>query len=42
MEIHAILDALAQRVKRFELLGAPTRELNNMTRSLSSLPIAVV
>jgi cytochrome P450 len=42
MEIHAILDALAQRVKRFELLGAPSRELNNMTRSLSSLPIAVV
>jgi len=42
LEIHAVLDALARRVKHIELQGPPRRdELNNMTRSLSSLPVAV-
>jgi cytochrome P450 len=41
LEIHAVLDALARHVKRIELQGPPQRELNNITRSLSSLPVAV-
>jgi hypothetical protein len=36
-----VLGALAQNVQRFELTGEPERELNNLTRALSSLPIAV-
>ncbi|CAA0124845.1 Cytochrome p450 CYP199A2 [Mycolicibacterium vanbaalenii] len=38
LEAHAVLGALAKRVRRFEL-GEPTRHLNNVTRGLSSLPV---
>ncbi|NDV07675.1 cytochrome P450 [Rhodococcus sp. IEGM 248] len=40
LEGHAVLDALARNVTRFEMRGEPERELNNLTRALSSLPIA--
>ncbi|WP_199796543.1 cytochrome P450 [Pseudonocardia dioxanivorans] len=42
MEIQALLAALARRVSRFEVTAPPRRELNNMTRALASLPVAVV
>jgi cytochrome P450 len=41
LEGQAVLGALAQNVQRFEMTGEPERELNNLTRALSSLPIAV-
>jgi cytochrome P450 len=37
----AIIDALARRVERFEVVGEPKLALNNMTRSLGSLPVRV-
>ena len=37
----AIIEALARRVERFEIIGEPKLALNNMTRSLGSLPIRV-
>jgi cytochrome P450 len=37
----AIIDALARRVERFEIVGQPKLALNNMTRSLGSLPVRV-
>ena len=37
----AIIGALARRVERFEIVGEPKLALNNMTRSLGSLPIRV-
>lgn len=42
LEGHAVLTALAQRVERFEVTGAPSRKLNNCTRALSGLPTTVV
>ena len=41
LEAHAVLNALAARVERFEL-GAPTRKLNNLIRAFESLPVTVV
>ncbi|MDT0353798.1 cytochrome P450 [Pseudonocardia charpentierae] len=41
LEAHAILEALAARVERWELTGAPQRKLGNTTRSLDSLPVTV-
>jgi cytochrome P450 len=41
LEGHAVLAALAHRVKRFEITGEPTRKLNNSTRALSGLPVVV-
>ena len=37
----AIIEALARRVERFEITGEPKLALNNMTRSLGSLPVRV-
>jgi cytochrome P450 len=37
----AIIEALARRVDRFEIIGEPKLALNNMTRSLGSLPVRV-
>jgi cytochrome P450 len=37
----AIIAALARRVERFEIIGEPKLALNNMTRSLGSLPVRV-
>jgi hypothetical protein len=37
----AIIEALARQVDRFELIGQPKLALNNMTRSLGSLPVRV-
>ncbi|WP_182262834.1 cytochrome P450 [Rhodococcus sp. UFZ-B548] len=41
LEGHAVLDALARNVKRFELHGETERDLNNMTRTLSALPVTI-
>lgn len=38
IEAHAVLRALASRVRRFEV-GEPVRHLNNTVRGLSSLPV---
>jgi cytochrome P450 len=40
LEVHAMFDALARRVERFELHGA-TRHLNNTLRGFKSLPMTV-
>jgi hypothetical protein len=40
MEIEFILVALARSVTRFEL-GTPRRALNNLIRSLGSVPVTV-
>jgi cytochrome P450 len=37
----AIIEALARRVERFAIIGGPKLALNNMTRSLGSLPVRV-
>ena len=42
LEATAVLTALAQRVERFELTGAPVRKLNNVIRAFGSLPVRVV
>lgn len=39
LEVHSMLNALADRVARFELSSEPVRHLNNCVRSLSSLPV---
>jgi cytochrome P450 len=41
LEIHAVLNALVTRVKRFEV-GPSTRNLSNMMRSLDTLPVTIV
>ena len=41
IEAHAVLRALASRVRRFEV-GEPVRHLNNTVRGLSSLPVLAV
>lgn len=38
LEIYAVLDALARRVRRFTI-GEPTRRLGNSTRSYDNLPV---
>ncbi len=38
LEIYAVLDALARRVRRLEI-GEPTRRLGNSTRSYDKLPV---
>jgi cytochrome P450 len=38
LEAHAVLRALARRVRRFELSEAPSRRLYNMTRAFSRIP----
>jgi cytochrome P450 len=40
LEAHAIMGALARRVDRFEL-GEPRRHLNNLVRTLESLPVTL-
>jgi cytochrome P450 len=41
LEAHAVLEALARRVDKWEPAGEPRRRLTNTTRSLDSLPVAV-
>lgn len=41
LEGHAVLEALARRVRRFET-GTPRRRLNNRVRGLDSLPTRVI
>jgi cytochrome P450 len=42
MELTAVFTALAERVERLELIGSPTRSLNNVTRAFSRLPMRAV
>lgn len=42
LEAHALLSALAHRVKRITLDGEPVRRLNNVVRGFASLPVHVV
>jgi len=37
-----VLTALARRAKRIELVGAPTRRLNNTLRAIETLPLRLV
>ncbi len=39
LEGELVLSALARRVRRIELVGEPTRRLNNTLRALASLPL---
>jgi cytochrome P450 len=41
LEAHAVLEALATRVERWEITSEPQRKLANTTRSLDSLPVTV-
>ena len=41
LEAEMMLGALAERVKRIEIVGEPKRKLNNTLRSLASLPVEV-
>ncbi|MCZ9345775.1 cytochrome P450, partial [Streptomyces sp. TRM76130] len=41
LEAEALLTALARRVDRIELTGAPRRRPNNTLRSWASLPVRV-
>ncbi|GAA3772896.1 hypothetical protein GCM10022403_005070 [Streptomyces coacervatus] len=41
LEVHAVLRALAARVRRIEPTGEPFRALNNITRGFRSLPLTV-
>jgi cytochrome P450 len=41
LESHGILQALAKRVKRFEIIGEPERAIMNITRGLKSLEVRV-
>ncbi|UUT34298.1 cytochrome P450 [Microbacterium elymi] len=41
MEAQALFTALAERVETIELVGEPTRELNNSTRGYASMPIRI-
>lgn len=40
LEAHAVIDALARRVKRIEL-GEAERRITNMTRTFETLPVAI-
>jgi len=42
MELTAVFAALAGKVARFELAGEPAYALNNVTRSLASLPVRAI
>lgn len=42
LEGEVVLTALARRVKRIELLGEPTRRLNNTLRALASMPVRLI
>lgn len=42
MELTAVFTALAQRVERFELVGEPTRSLNNVARAFSTMPVRAI
>lgn len=41
MEAHALFEALADRVERFEPAGTPKRHLNNFVRGLETLPVTI-
>jgi cytochrome P450 len=41
LEAHAIVNALARRVRRFEI-GEPVRHLNNVVRGLESVPVTSI
>ncbi|MFC3655979.1 cytochrome P450 [Xanthomonas hyacinthi] len=41
LEAHAIMTALARKVRRFEV-GTPRRHLNNVVRSFESLPVELI
>jgi 4-methoxybenzoate monooxygenase (O-demethylating) len=41
LEAEMMLGALAERVKRFDIVGEPKRKLNNTLRSLATLPVEV-
>ena len=41
LESEMMLGALMRRVKKIDIVGAPTRKLNNTLRSLASLPVEV-
>jgi cytochrome P450 len=40
LEVHAVLNALIQRVERIEL-GQPVRSVNNVIRSFKQLPVKI-
>ena len=42
MEVRSLLGAMAKRIRRIELTGAPRIRLNNLTRGLEKLPLRVV
>jgi len=42
MEAHAVFKALALNVSRFELVGTPVRQLNNITRGFAHIPVRAV
>jgi cytochrome P450 len=42
LEGEVVLTALARRAKRIELVGAPTRRLNNTLRAIETLPLRLV
>jgi cytochrome P450 len=42
MELTAVFSALADRIQRFEIVGAPERALNNISRSFRSLPARAI
>jgi cytochrome P450 len=42
MEFRAIMSALAQRVRRIELVGVPVRNINNQASGWKSLPLRLV
>lgn len=39
LEVHALLRSLCRRVQSIELVGEPVRHVNNLIRSLDSLPV---
>lgn len=42
LEAELLLGALAKRVKRIELMGEPTRKLNNMLFAMADLPVRLI
>jgi cytochrome P450 len=42
LEGELVLNALARKVRRIELIGKPTRRLNNTLRALASMPVRLV
>jgi len=42
LEGEVVLTALAKRVSRIELIGAPQRRLNNTLRALASMPVRLI